>query len=154
MTLRVGTPLPGCPDRRAQRWGTPGDGCPYMLISQGTPKKTRHCEARRAAPQGGFSWPFGPIHLLAIRIPSGAKHRPVLLGPEREKGPGCCFFLHPGPCSFSISADHFAHQASFHLVPLVPPFWKRKCWPRASHCLIRGFSSLPPMIQRAPPFSR
>ena len=31
----VGTPLPGCPDPRAQGWGTPGDGCPYMLYFVG-----------------------------------------------------------------------------------------------------------------------
>ena len=45
--------------------------------------------ARRAqpdAPQGGLSCPFGAIHLLAIRILSGAKHRPSPCGgTERER---------------------------------------------------------------------
>ena len=30
------------------------------------PQPPCHCEARRAAPQGGLSCPFGAIHLLAI----------------------------------------------------------------------------------------
>ena len=44
-----------------------------------------HCEERSDAPQGGLSCPFGAIHLLAIRIPCDAKHRPVPMGPERER---------------------------------------------------------------------
>ena len=44
-----------------------------------------HCEERSDAPQGGFSCPFGAIHLLAIRIPCNAQHCPSPEGTERER---------------------------------------------------------------------
>ena len=53
-SLTVGTPLPGCPDRRAQGWGTPGDGCPYKRI----PSKRVGAAASRP--------PYGDYHALHL----------------------------------------------------------------------------------------
>ena len=160
-----------------------GDGVPYGDLCRDTPPGVSGPTRPRVGDTRGrvslhalfrrerlkkhvIARPVGPHPRVASLGPSGQftfwqSASPVVQSTARsswdrkeKKSPGCSFSLHPGPCSFSISADHFVHQASFHLVPLVPPFWKRKCWPRASHCLTRGFSSLPPMIQRAPPFSR
>ena len=73
------------PFQRTKKSELQGSGLIARAKQKHQPKVTCHCEERSDAPQGGLSCPFGAIHLLAIRIPCGALHRPAPEGPERER---------------------------------------------------------------------